>query len=200
MKRNILDYEVESKAVIDCVDEITQAIDLKQYGCEWLACINPHSYVVARSDNVYAAALRSARWLIPDGVGITVAGRILGRPLQSRITGSDIFYGVMTNLDTAGKSVFFLGSTEYTLDLISKKLAVDYPNIRLAGTYSPPFKDEYSQDEIDAMIEHVNISKADVLWVGLTAPKQEKWIYANCEKLEVPFAGAIGAVFDFYTD
>jgi len=76
---------------------------------------------------------------------------------------------------------------------------VDYPQVTIAGTYSPPFKPEYTSEEKQHMVELVNESAADVLWVGMTAPKQEKWIHQLQSGLDVPFAGAIGAVFDFYT-
>lgn len=78
-------------------------------------------------------------------------------------------------------------------------MAQDFPNIELAGAYSPPFKPEYTRAELDEMIAAVNAVEPDVLWVGMTAPKQEKWIYDNLSMLDVKFVGAIGAVFDFYT-
>jgi N-acetylglucosaminyldiphosphoundecaprenol N-acetyl-beta-D-mannosaminyltransferase len=68
----------------------------------------------------------------------------------------------------------------------------------VAGTYSPPFKPTYSAAELDKMVAVINTSNADVLWVGMTAPKQEKFIYQNKDRLNVRFAAAIGAVFDFY--
>ena len=75
----------------------------------------------------------------------------------------------------------------------------DYPRIRFAGSYSPPFKQEYSEDELEAMIAAINQARPDILWVGMTAPKQEKWLCQNLYRLDVRFAAAIGAVFDFYT-
>ena len=75
----------------------------------------------------------------------------------------------------------------------------DYPKIRFAGSYSPPFKQDYTGDELDAMIAVINQARPDILWVGMTAPKQEKWIHQNLRRLDARFAAAIGAVFDFYT-
>ena len=77
-------------------------------------------------------------------------------------------------------------------------MEVEYRNIRVVGTYSPPFKTDYSAQESRQMTEVVNAARADVLWVGLTAPKQEKWIYENKKALNVKFIGAVGAAFDFY--
>ena len=78
-------------------------------------------------------------------------------------------------------------------------MAVDYPNIRVTGTWSPPFKSEFTKHENQLMIDAINKAKPDVLWVGMTAPKQEKWIHQHRDQLDVKFIGAIGAVFDFYT-
>jgi N-acetylglucosaminyldiphosphoundecaprenol N-acetyl-beta-D-mannosaminyltransferase len=78
-------------------------------------------------------------------------------------------------------------------------MATDYPNVVVAGTYSPPFKPEYSAAELDCMLSAVNTAAPDVLWVGMTAPKQEKWLLDMAPRLNVKFAAAVGAVFDFYT-
>jgi N-acetylglucosaminyldiphosphoundecaprenol N-acetyl-beta-D-mannosaminyltransferase len=77
-------------------------------------------------------------------------------------------------------------------------MACDFPNITVAGCFSPPFQDEFSAEENHRIIEGINNSAPDVLWVGMTAPKQEKWIYQNRDKLHVKFIAAVGAVFDFY--
>jgi len=136
--------------------------------------------------------------LIPDGAGVVLASKILGGQIRERVTGSDIFKGVLEALDRkGGHSVFFLGATEETLAVIRARMAVDYPNVRVAGTYSPPFKPQYSRDELDAMVAAINEAAPDVLWVGMTAPKQEKWIHAECGRLNVKFVAAVGAVFDF---
>lgn len=86
-----------------------------------------------------------------------------------------------------------------TLALMRQRMASDYPNIKVAGTYSPPFKPIYSSTELDEMIKTINAAAPDVLWVGMTAPKQEKWIYQNREKLNVKFIGAVGGAFDFFS-
>jgi len=97
-----------------------------------------------------------------------------------------------------GGRVFFLGSTPHVLDRIVKRIAQDYPTITVAGVYSPSFSTKFSVAEIEAMNAAVNASKSDVLWVGMTAPKQEKWIHQQKKQIDVGFIGAIGAVFDFY--
>jgi len=164
-----------------------------------LMCANPHSIEVATRDPLFAAALKIADVLLPDGVGIVYASMILGGQIRERITGSDIFCALSERLnEDSSCSYFFLGSTEATLSAIKQKMAKEYPKIRFVGCYSPPFKDIFSEIDNQAIIDAVNRSRADVLWVGMTAPKQEKWIYQHKDRLDVKFIGAIGAVFDFY--
>lgn len=200
MKDDVLGYVVDSCSVAECTDTIMTRLAQGESACNWLACLNPHSYAVAKGDAHFAKALRQADWLVADGAGVVLASRILGGRIRERVTGSDVFAALHQRMNHhGGRSVFFLGATEETLAQIRVKMAHDYPRIRVAGTYSPPFKASYSAEELEAMITAINAAKPDVLWVGMTAPKQEKWICDNLSRLDVGFAGAIGAVFDFYT-
>ena len=165
----------------------------------YVACTNPHSLVVARNDSFFSQSLRDADILLPDGIGIVLAAKILDIDLKDRVTGSDLFLGLSEKANNSGGlRYFFLGSTEEVLKKISERMSREYPHITICGMLSPPFKTEFSEADNSEMIEQINSARPDVLWVGMTAPKQEKWIYHNKDKLNVPLMGAIGAVFDFY--
>ena len=202
---DIVGYKVLTAYPEQCVAEIFAAIraasnEAANGAGRWLACLNPHSYAVALDDKRFATALSEADWLIPDGAGVVLASRIQGGHITRRVTGSDIFYGLSSEMNRAGGyRVFFLGSTELTLSEIRKRMAVDYPLVSICGTYSPPFKALYTQQELDEMVVAINAASPDVLWVGMTAPKQEKWIADQIPRLNIKFAAAIGAVFDFYS-
>ncbi|MGA2781914.1 MAG: WecB/TagA/CpsF family glycosyltransferase [Smithella sp.] len=202
---DILGYSIVAASPDVCIAELFFCIIKKETKSEaeipfWLACFNPHSYAITLKDEMFSRALKSADWLVPDGAGVVLASRLLGGAIQDRVTGSDVFADLHKRLNAAGgMSVFFLGATEETLALIRQRMARDYPNIKVAGTYTPPFKEVYSSAELDEMIKAVNTAAPDVLWVGMSAPKQEKWIYLNKDKLNVKFIGAVGAVFDFYS-
>lgn len=194
-----LDYTIVAGSTCDCLDDITESIATTT-GPRWFACLNPHSQVIAKDDPAFSEALHAVDWLVPDGVGVVLASRFLGCPVPERITGSDVFHGLNDRLNrNGGGSIFFLGSTDRILAEIRRCMAMDYPNLRVAGTFSPPYKPEFSVTELNEMIAAINAVKPDVLWVGMTAPKQEKWIHQNRHRLQVKFIGAIGAVFDFYT-
>lgn len=203
MKENLLGYQVDAGPVSDFADHLYKSLYQTTDSCmraRWLACINPHSYAVAKRDAEFRYALHNADWLLPDGAGMVIASRLLGGNIRERITGSDVFALLNQRMNQVrGHSVFFLGATEETLGLIRARMARDYPNVLVVGTCSPPFKAIWSKDEVDAMVNVINAAKPDVLWVGMTAPKQEKWIHDNLPRLNIGFAAAIGAVFDFYT-
>lgn len=200
MKENILGYAVDDCESAECADSIMVSLADGDRTCRWLACLNPHSYALALEDGRFASALRDAHWLVPDGIGVVWASVVLGGRVRVRVTGSDIFSALHQRMNaSSGLSVFFLGATDRTLAQIRGRMALDFPNIRVAGAYSPPFKSIYSEQDLNAMISAVNLSRPDVLWVGMTAPKQEKWIFENRARLDVRFAAAVGAVFDFYT-
>lgn len=163
-----------------------------------MACANPHSLVMASRDGVFKSALRNADILAPDGAGIVMAARLLSLPIKERVSGSDFFLALSEATEKdGGLKYFFLGSTVTTLNLIEKRLAVDYPSIKICGTYSPSYKEEFDEHDNKVMIDLINKAKPDVLWVGMTAPKQEKWIFKNRDKLSVPFIAAVGQFLIF---
>lgn len=196
---DVLDYRVCANGRQACIDDIAGWIRSGQTQARWLACINPHSYAVATQDSLFSEALRSADWLIPDGIGIVLASRVTGGQITERITGSDIFSGVMLHLDQIGGSVFFLGSSNEILEALSTRIRRDFPSVRIAGSHSPPFKSVFSESEIDKMVSEINAVEPDVLWVAMTSPKQDVCIYSCINRLHVRFAAGVGAVFDFYT-
>jgi N-acetylglucosaminyldiphosphoundecaprenol N-acetyl-beta-D-mannosaminyltransferase len=196
----ILDYTIVSDPAGRCVEGICDWIDAGDKSRVFV-CANPHSLVMAEHDSVFKAAIQAADLVTPDGAGIVLASKILGGSIRERVTGSDVFAGLSRVLNDRGKTYtyFFLGSTDATLAAIEKKMAVEFPRIRVAGTYSPPFKEEFDEEDSRKMIAAVNQAKPDVLWVGMTAPRQETWIYQHKGELDVKFIGAVGAVFDFYS-
>ncbi|HPB14007.1 MAG TPA: WecB/TagA/CpsF family glycosyltransferase [Bacteroidales bacterium] len=162
-----------------------------------VATLNPHSYIMALKDAQFREALQSADILIPDGVGIQLAAKVLERRRIEKIAGSDLHEVIITSLNKRGGSCFYLGSSDETLLKIRERLSAEHPAVRVA-TYSPPFRELFSDEENAAMISAVNSFVPDVLFVGMTAPKQEKWVHEHRDKLSVPLICPVGAVFDFY--
>lgn len=196
----ILGYPVYACGGSACLASITEWIEAGNHP-RWLACLNPHSYAEAENNPAFSGALRTADWLIPDGIGVVLASRAIGGAIKDRITGSDIFLGVLERMESGvGCRAFFLGSTECVLGAIRRRVEAEFRSVTVVGTYSPPFKSEFDDADLDKMIAAINSARPDVLWVGMTAPKQELWIKNNIHRLAtVKFVAAIGAVFDFYS-
>lgn len=167
------------------------------YKSKIINTINPHSYCVAKNDLNFDEALKKSDILLPDGIGIVLAEFFLNGNRIQKIAGFDLFMFLMNRLNNSNGSVFFLGSSFETLEKIEFKSLIDFPNISV-GNYSPPFKDIFSEEDSNIMISKVNDFQPDVLFVGMTAPKQEKWVYQFKDELKVRNICSIGAVFDFY--
>lgn len=172
--------------------------------------INAHSYNTARKDSLFAEALTNGDVLLPDGVSIVMACKwIKAKSLpKERIAGWDLFAFEMEKLERESeelrtkseesKIVMFMGSSQKVLDLIVKRAAEVYPHLKVV-TYSPPYKPEFSDEDNKAIIDAIHAANPDLLWIGMTAPKQEKWTYSHWEELNIHcHVGSIGAVFDFF--
>lgn len=171
----------------------------KRDATRYFACVNAHSAELVHRDATFMTALREADLLIADGVGMLVASWILGGCIRERVTGPDVFLSVSEALARAGnRSVYYLGGSEATLEKIRARHLERFPGLRIAGMYSPPYRQHFAETELVSMADRVNEAAPDVLWIGLGAPKQEKWILANRDRLRVPVCGPVGALFDYF--
>jgi len=159
--------------------------------------INPHSYITAKEDSLFDKALHSSDILIPDGSGIVLAAKTLYNKNIKKIAGANLHQFLLERMNEEKGRVFYMGASEVTLKKIYQKLKKEYPNITIAF-YSPPFKQQFSKEENQIIIDKINQFNPDTLFIGMTAPKQEKWLYIHREKLNFKVASSIGAVFDFY--
>jgi len=161
-------------------------------------CMNPHAYIVSKTDKIFSEALKTCDVLIPDGIGIVWSTRLLRRKKIKKIAGYDMFNYIMNYLNKSSGSCFFLGSSDDTLKKIKHKAGNEFPKVKVYS-FSPPYKSEFSKEDSIVMCKKVNMIKPDILFVGMTAPKQEKWVYLNQNYLETKTICCIGAVFDFYS-
>ncbi len=159
--------------------------------------INGHSYTVAKSDLQFRKALQESDVLLPDGASVVMGMKMLKRQNIQKIAGYDLFIFLMDYLNQRKGKCFFLGSMDHTLDKMRERAAKEFPNVQI-GSFSPPYKPVFSAEDNRIMQEQVNQFKPDVLFVGMTAPKQEKWVNDNKNKLDAGAICSIGAVFDFY--
>lgn len=159
--------------------------------------INAYSYVMAERTPEFKKALQNADVLIPDGFPIVLAAKILAKQNIQKIAGADLFFHCMNICNESKGRVFFIGSTETTLAKIRERAAQEFPDIAVAS-YSPPYKSQFSKEDSEDMLKAINAHKPDVVFVGMTAPKQEMWAEEHKHAIHAKAICSIGAVFDFY--
>lgn len=162
----------------------------------------PNSEIVQMciDDSSLYDVINSASLIIPDGIGVVYASKILGTPLKEKVAGIELAQDVLAYLAERGLGVYLFGSSPArdgmaaVCDIAKEKLLERYPGLVVSGTHDGYFKD----DEVDGIIEDINSSGAAVLFVCLGAPKQEKWIYGNREKLKVSLCMGLGGSLDVF--
>ncbi|EFG2083681.1 WecB/TagA/CpsF family glycosyltransferase, partial [Escherichia coli] len=191
-KERILGFEIVNANV----EEIVQ-FALVTKNITVINTINPHSYIVSKSDSFFRQSLIDSDFLIPDGSGICLASKLINGRKLKKIAGYDVFFNAMKQLNMSDGKVYFLGSSELVLEKIKCNMYNDFPNI-LIKTLSPPFKSTFSVNEINDFVEDINKFSPDAVFVGLTAPKQEKLIHEIKKRINTKLISGVGAVFDFY--
>jgi len=149
-------------------------------------------------DNLSIDSLNRSFLIVPDGYSIVYASKYLGCPLKERIAGPDLMYNFMKISNDKSYSHFFLGAEEGVAERMLLNFKKEFPDIKIAGYYSPPFGD-FTVSENDKMLKMINDAKPDVLWVSFGCPKQEKWIIDNLDALNVPISAGVGAAFNFHS-
>ena len=164
---------------------------------DYFCFTNIHVIMECHKDLELKATLNKSTGNFPDGMGVAKALKMLGNRFQDRVRGADFMLKTCEFACRHNLKVFFYGNTEETLALLSKKLRDLYPDLMIVGAISPPFKD-LTEDEDDAYVRQINASGADMLFVSLGAPKQEKWMLKHKGRIAAVQLG-VGAAFNFLT-
>ncbi|MCX7004081.1 MAG: WecB/TagA/CpsF family glycosyltransferase [bacterium] len=159
---------------------------------------NVHVTMEAQRHAALRAALNAPNAMtVPDGMPLVWAMRMWGAPIRTRVYGPDFFDLCFTRAAELGWRHFLYGSTDATLALLQQRLHARFPAARIVGAHAPPFR-PLTADEERADADRINASGADIVWVGLGAPKQELWVQRMAPALTAPVLVAIGAAFDFH--
>lgn len=189
---NILGVNIAVTDMKDTVNYIMQ--NMENLRGKYICVSNVHTTVMSYEDEEYREIQNSAALALPDGKPLSVVSRKRGYPEAQRVTGPDL----MLELFEKPVTHYFYGGKEETLVILKEKLKEQYPEIQIAGMYSPPFR-PLTAEEDDEDIKRINESGADVIWVGLGAPKQEQWMYAHKDKVHGVMIG-VGAGFDYHAN
>ena len=162
----------------------------------YVALCNVHSVVTALLDDSHRSDLNAADMATPDGMPIAWSLRKLGFPAQQRINGPDLMWNYCAKAEKTDQKIFFYGSTNAVLALLESKLRAAFPELQIAGTYSPPFR-ELTAAENAETIGRLNASGANVVFIGLGCPRQERWMFQQRGKINAVMIG-VGAAFNYH--
>lgn len=186
---------------IDMV-QISEIIDIME---RWIIDKRFHNYIVvsnadtivkSKQDSKVREAVNSSSLSIPDGISLVLLGRVSGFPLEKRTYGPDLMLDFLKVSEEKGFSHFLYGTTEETLAKLINNIRKLRPKIKIAGSYAPPFR-QLTQKEDGKIVDLINNSTPDVLWVGLGCPKQELWMHEHRDRINAPVMIGVGAAFDF---
>jgi N-acetylglucosaminyldiphosphoundecaprenol N-acetyl-beta-D-mannosaminyltransferase len=167
-------------------------------GSGYVCVAATHTVMVAQEDPETMDAVLGASLVVPDGQPLVWALRALGRPLPDRVYGPDLMLRHCARAAEQGTRIFLYGGrNQGALVQLTLNLRRRFPGLRIVGGCSPPFRD-LDADELDTIADEINRTGADVVWVGIGVPKQEKWMAAMRERLDAPVLVGVGAAFDFH--
>jgi N-acetylglucosaminyldiphosphoundecaprenol N-acetyl-beta-D-mannosaminyltransferase len=172
--------------------ELARMRDKPRYVCTG----NLDHLAIAAADPEFRRAYEEADLVVADGAPVVWLAKLGGTPLKERVAGSDLFWTLGAASANEGISLFFLGGAPGAADAAKDVLERRYPGAKIVGTYCPPFETFATQEEQDRIRDAVKAAAPDVLLVAFGAPKQEKWIAKNKERLGVPVAIGVGGSFE----
>lgn len=183
---------VHMDQVLDIIDDWIE----RREKCHYVVATQMHGIMEARRDSEFKTILNSADLFVPDGFSLAWAARLRRLKLRHRVPGPDLFLEGCKLAAERGYRVFFYGDTEETLRSLTSKFKDILPGLKIAGAHSPPFR-QLTEEEDDQETMTINESGADIVWVGLGLPKQERWMFEHRDKLNAPVLVGVGAAFKF---
>ncbi len=162
---------------------------------EYICVANVHTTVTAHDDLSYRAVQNGAVMALPDGGPLSQYSRRKGFAQAARVTGPDLMKEMLRESAQKHYRHYFYGSTQETLDILREKITRNYPGAVIAGMASPPFR-PLTEEEDAAAVAAINEARPDFVWVGLGAPKQERWMAAHQGRVHALMLG-VGAAFDY---
>jgi N-acetylglucosaminyldiphosphoundecaprenol N-acetyl-beta-D-mannosaminyltransferase len=193
---NVLGVGVSVLNLQTALDEIAAAIRARRKG--YICVTGVHGVMEAQNDEAFRAILNNAFLCTPDGMPMVWAGKLNGHSEMRRVYGPDLMLDVCAWSETSDCRHFFFGGAPGVTGLLAEKLKTRFPRLQIAGTFTPPFR-ALNPDEEKKLQEIVRAARPDVFWVGLSTPKQEKFMAEFLPKLDATLMIGVGAAFDFHS-
>lgn len=192
---DICSVRVHSYSFDEVVDIIVDHI-VSNRSPEYVVTPNAHHIVTIQENSYFREIYESSFLSVPDGVPLLWAAKFLGTPLPTRVNGTDLFEKLCEVGAEKGLKIFLLGGRPGAAIAASDVLSKKYPKIQIAGHYCPPYGFETDKGELEKISQALQAASPDLVFVGLGAPKQEKWIYENYKDLDIPISVGIGVSFE----
>ncbi len=193
---NVLGAGISILNLRTALDAIAAAVREKRKG--YICVTGVHGVMEAQDDAAFKKILNGAFLCTPDGMPMVWAGKLNGHREMSRVYGPDLMLEVCAWSETSGAKHFFYGGADGVAEQLAHKLREKFPKLQVAGTFTPPFR-ALNEVELKQLSEKISATKPDILWVGLSTPKQEKFMAEFLPKLDVPLMVGVGAAFDFHS-
>lgn len=195
MQVNICGIKVDSYSLDQVVNDIVNHIEFSR-SPEYVVTPNAHHIVLLQRNDKFREIYQQARWVVPDGVSLLWAAKFLNTPLAGRVNGTDLFEQLCAVSAARNLKVFLLGGRPGAAEKAAQVLTARHPGLKIVGTYCPPYGFHLDQKEQEKINFVIRQAAPDLLFVGLGAPKQEYWIYNNCQRVDVPVSLGIGVSFE----
>jgi N-acetylglucosaminyldiphosphoundecaprenol N-acetyl-beta-D-mannosaminyltransferase len=163
-----------------------------------ISATGAHGLIEAQNDSSFKSILSSFYWNLPDGMPLVWWGRLKGHPTMDRCYGPDFFAAILQTTSGLEVAHFFCGGKPGVAEELKQTVAFKFGNKRVSGTYSPPFSPMQEEDWVN-LVAKINQSAAQIIWIGLSTPKQEKFAYELSKRVKVRYIITVGAAFDFHT-
>ena len=167
-------------------------------GCHYVAVTGMHGIMEAQHEPAFKAVLNTADLVVPDGMPLVWLSRIRGRPLARRVYGPELMLEVCRQTASRSVSHFLLGGAPGVADRLATALRHRFAELAIAGTCSPPFH-PLSEGQEEDLLETINRAAPDIVWVGLSTPKQEQWMHRHRDRLKAAVLLGVGAAFDIHS-
>ena len=164
-----------------------------------ISATGAHGLVEAHQESSFKSVLTSFFWNLPDGMPLVWWGRLKGHRTMDRCYGPDFFAAILQATSALEVAHFFCGGKPGVAEELKHAVEYKFGNKRVSGTYSPPFSPMQDKDW-DNLVAKINQSAAQIIWIGLSTPKQEKFAYELAKRVKVRYIITVGAAFDFHTD
>ncbi len=192
---DVLGVQVSAVNMALALRQIQSWIDLRQ--CNYVCITGVHGVMESQADEALKRIHNAAGMVTPDGMPMVWINKLRGNSHVGRVYGPDLMLEVCKLGLEKGHKHFFYGGGEGVASLLAEKLQQRFPGIEIAGVYTPPFR-PLSEGEDRDVVQTINRSGADIVWVGLSTPKQEHWMSRHLGRLHAPVMIGVGAAFDFH--